>query len=106
MIGLTNSYASLAVESIVVGSIATLVADLWSRLLQTVVGIPRANWGLVGRWVTDAGPACDLFRSRLVFLEHGQAEPACAGAYRIGSTACGALSLPDAISSPTQQPWP
>ncbi|UPJ50511.1 DUF2938 family protein [Bradyrhizobium sp. 200] len=46
-----SSYASMAIESTVVGSIATLVADLWYRLLQAVVGIPRANWGLVRRWV-------------------------------------------------------
>jgi hypothetical protein len=51
MIGLTHSFAALAIESIVVGSIATLVADLWYRLLQAVAGIPRANWGLIGRWV-------------------------------------------------------
>jgi hypothetical protein len=52
MIGPTDSYAALAIESIVVSSIATLVADLWYRLLQAVVSIPRANWELVGRWVT------------------------------------------------------
>jgi hypothetical protein len=34
----------------VVGIIATLVTDLWLRLLQ-IVGVPHADWALVGRWV-------------------------------------------------------
>src|SRR5262245_12708649 len=33
------------------GVVATLATDLWQRLLQAVVGLPPANWGLVGRWV-------------------------------------------------------
>jgi Protein of unknown function (DUF2938) len=37
-------------EIIVIGVVATLTADLWQRLLQTI-GFPPANWGLVGRWV-------------------------------------------------------
>jgi len=52
MDGLMNdTLANLAIESIVVGGIATLTGDLWYRLLQALAGIPRANWGLVGRWV-------------------------------------------------------
>jgi hypothetical protein len=38
-------------EIMVIGIIATLVADLWQRLAHTVAGLPPANWGLVGRWV-------------------------------------------------------
>jgi hypothetical protein len=33
------------------GIVATLATDLWLGLLQTIVGVPAANWGLVGRWV-------------------------------------------------------
>ena len=33
------------------GVVATLATDLWQRLLQATVGLPPANWGLVGRWV-------------------------------------------------------
>src|SRR6516164_7654000 len=38
-------------EIITAGIVATLATDLWLRLLQTIVGISVANWGLVGRWV-------------------------------------------------------
>ena len=37
-------------EVVVIGVIATLVMDLWQRLLQAI-GIPTGSWGLVGRWV-------------------------------------------------------
>ena len=38
-------------EIVVIGVIATLAMDVWQRLLQVVVGLPPASWGLVGRWV-------------------------------------------------------
>ena len=38
-------------EIITAGIVATLATDLWLRLLQTLVGVSAANWGLVGRWV-------------------------------------------------------
>ncbi|MEH2555172.1 hypothetical protein V1286_002701 [Bradyrhizobium algeriense] len=79
MMDLPNSYAALAIESIVVGSIATLVADLWLRLLQAVVGIPPANWGLVGRWV--AGFSRGAFVHRPI-----TATPAVRGELAIGWT--------------------
>jgi Protein of unknown function (DUF2938) len=54
MIGLiSTSWGSpekAAIEALVVGIIATLATDLWQRLLQ-VVGVPPANWALVGRWL-------------------------------------------------------
>jgi len=34
-----------------VGIVATLMTDLWHRLLQAVAELPPANWGLIGRWV-------------------------------------------------------
>src|SRR5215471_19918685 len=39
-----------AIEALVVGIIATLATELWLCLLQ-IVGVPPANWALVGRWV-------------------------------------------------------
>jgi hypothetical protein len=39
-----------AIEALVVGIIATLATDLWLWLLQ-IVGVPPADWALVGRWV-------------------------------------------------------
>ncbi len=39
------------VETIVIGIVATLVMDIWQRLLQTIAGVPPARWDLIGRWV-------------------------------------------------------
>src|SRR6516165_982591 len=39
-----------ALEALVVGMLATLATDLWLWLLQ-IVGVPPANWALVGRWL-------------------------------------------------------
>jgi hypothetical protein len=39
-----------ALEALVVGTIATLATDLWLWLLQ-IVGVPPADWALVGRWL-------------------------------------------------------
>ena len=39
-----------AIEAVLVGIIATLATDLWLGLLQ-IIGVPPANWALVGRWV-------------------------------------------------------
>ena len=37
-------------RSLVIGAGATLVLDLWALLLNKVAGLPRPDWGLVGRW--------------------------------------------------------
>ena len=37
-------------RALVIGAGATLVLDLWAWLLNTAFGLPRPNWGLVGRW--------------------------------------------------------
>jgi hypothetical protein len=57
MIGLVSMIGSswggpekAAIEALVVGIIATLTTDLWLWLLQ-IVGVPPADWALVGRWV-------------------------------------------------------
>jgi len=50
MIGSWGSPEKAAIEALVVGIIATLATDLWLWLLQ-IVGVPPANWALVGRWV-------------------------------------------------------
>ena len=38
-------------EVLAAGIVATLATDLWHRLLHVVIGLPPAQWGLVGRWV-------------------------------------------------------
>lgn len=37
-------------QAVIAGVFATVVLDLWQRLLHAVAGIPPANWGLIGRW--------------------------------------------------------
>ena len=32
------------------GLFATVVLDIWQRLVHAIVGIPPANWAFVGRW--------------------------------------------------------
>ena len=49
-------------EIIVIGAIATLATDLWQRLLQAI-GVPPANWGLVGRWVAGFSRGVFVHRS-------------------------------------------
>ena len=35
---------------IVAGVFATIVLDVWQRVLHMAAGIPPTNWGIVGRW--------------------------------------------------------
>ncbi|MGF1631188.1 MAG: DUF2938 family protein [Kiloniellaceae bacterium] len=44
------SAESFVVHACVAGIFATLVLDLWQRVLFAAAGIPPANWALVGRW--------------------------------------------------------
>ena len=67
MIGSWGSPEKVAIEALVVGIIATLATDLWLWLPQ-IVGVPPANWALVGRWVDAARRVrtpdrCDAFDS-------------------------------------------
>jgi hypothetical protein len=40
-----------AIEIVLMGTVATVMTDLWHLTLKAVVGLPTANWSLVGRWV-------------------------------------------------------
>jgi hypothetical protein len=48
--------ASLIIQSIVSGIVATIVLDLWQRLLRLTAGIPVSNWAVVGRWFAYLPP--------------------------------------------------
>jgi hypothetical protein len=37
-------------QSVVIGIGGTLAMDIWALLLAAVFGLPKPNWGLVGRW--------------------------------------------------------
>jgi hypothetical protein len=41
---------SFVLQACVAGVFATVVLDLWQRLLHAATGIPPANWAFVGRW--------------------------------------------------------
>ncbi|MGE6781820.1 DUF2938 domain-containing protein [Ensifer adhaerens] len=58
-------YVNWAAASLAIGSIATLVMDLWALLLKRVFSIPSLNYGWVGRWVGGL-PGGKLFHSNVV----------------------------------------
>jgi hypothetical protein len=41
---------SFVIQACIAGVFATVVLDLWQRLLHAATGIPPANWALIGRW--------------------------------------------------------
>ncbi len=41
----------LILRGAVIGLAATALIDLWAVVLERGFGLPRPNWGLVGRWV-------------------------------------------------------
>jgi len=41
---------NLAMNMIVAGIFATIVLDIWQRILRATTGLPVTNWGIVGRW--------------------------------------------------------
>jgi hypothetical protein len=49
--GILNDVLIVAGEAAWIGVVATLVTDLWQRLLQATAGVPPAPWKFVGRWV-------------------------------------------------------
>ncbi|MGF1592053.1 MAG: DUF2938 family protein [Kiloniellaceae bacterium] len=44
------SSEGFVLQACVAGVFATVVLDLWQRLLHAAVGIPPANWAFIGRW--------------------------------------------------------
>jgi len=44
------SAQSFVFQACVAGIFATVVLDLWQRLLNAAAGIPPTNWAFVGRW--------------------------------------------------------
>ena len=40
-----------ALRILVMGTTATAAIDLWATFANRVLGWPRTNWGLVGRWI-------------------------------------------------------
>jgi Protein of unknown function (DUF2938)/Lipocalin-like domain len=40
----------LLIEGALIGVLATVAVDLWAAFVKKVLGLPTANWALVGRW--------------------------------------------------------
>ncbi len=57
------------VHAVVAGVFATIVLDIWQRVLHRVGGIPPTNWGIVGRWFAH------MPRGRFVHEAIADAEP-------------------------------
>ncbi|NIA67384.1 DUF2938 domain-containing protein [Pelagibius litoralis] len=68
-----------ALQAVFTGVFATLILDIWQRLLFSVSGIPPADWGLIGRWFAY------LPKGRLIHRPIGET-PAVAGEAAIGWT--------------------
>src|SRR5882672_3950817 len=77
---MTEPTAYYVIEIIAIGIVATLVTDIWQRLLQAIAGLPPARWGLIGRWVAGFPrgafvrlgiPLCDRHRlGRPLWCDH------------------------------------
>lgn len=48
----------IALSTLLIGTGATLVMDLWSLVRERWLGIPRPDYGLVGRWVGHMRHGC------------------------------------------------
>ncbi len=66
---MTEPPAFYVAEIIVIGIVATLVTDIWQRLLQAIAGLPPARWGLIGRWVAG-------FPRGVLFINRSRRPPA------------------------------
>ena len=56
-------------NAIVSGIVATVILDVWQRILHAATGIPATNWGIVGRWFAH------MPRGRFIHEAIGDAEP-------------------------------
>jgi hypothetical protein len=56
-------------NAIVAGIVATVILDLWQRVLHAATGIPPTNWGIVGRWFGH------MPRGRFIHEAIAEAEP-------------------------------
>jgi len=45
-----GSAAELLIKAALVGIGGTIVLDLWALFTARVMGLPAANWAMVGRW--------------------------------------------------------
>lgn len=46
-----NEVFEFTAYSLVIGTGATVLIDLWALGVKRLLGIPSMNWGLVGRWI-------------------------------------------------------
>src|SRR3546814_14645410 len=49
-VGESMSAESFVLQACIAGIFATVVLDIWQRLLHAAAGIPPANWAFIGRW--------------------------------------------------------
>lgn len=100
--------AEFLFRSVLIGIGATALFDLWGLLLKHAFGIPRANWGLVGRWFCHLGSG-KVFHDDIAAARPFRFERAAGwiGHYLVGILFAGIL-LAVAPSGWTAQPtlWP
>ena len=95
-------------KAIVIGVGGTAAMDVWAILLNRVLGIPKPNWALAGRWF------CNVAQGRVFHDDIGAAAPwrnelaiGWAGHYAVGIAYGGILLLvagPGSLLSGARQP--
>ncbi len=60
---------NLVINMIVAGIFATIMLDVWQRILHATTGLPATNWGIVGRWFGH------MPHGRFMHEAIGEAEP-------------------------------
>ncbi|MEJ1158587.1 DUF2938 family protein [Prosthecomicrobium sp. N25] len=61
--------ADFLLRAATMGIVATAALDLWGVLLNRTLGIPMANWGLIGRWF------CHVAQGTYAHADIGAAAP-------------------------------
>lgn len=94
--------------SVIIGIGGTIAMDLWALLLAAVFGMPKLNWGLVGRWFAHLAKGT-FFHTDITAAQSVPNEAALGwfSHYAIGILYAGALIVfagPEWVSSPTFLP--
>ena len=59
----------IAFHAVLIGVGATIILDLWGILLERIAGMPRPDWGMVGRWIGHI-PKGKLVHDRIADAHH------------------------------------
>ena len=100
--------SDLILRSLIMGCVATAAMDVWAMILKWSVGLPPANWTLIGRWFAHV-PKGRIFHEDIGQAESVPFETAIGwfAHYAIGVLYAGILLVlvgPDWMAAPTPLP--